>query len=133
MAFVADASVTAAWFIAAQANSYADRLLDRLAEEQAYVPSIWPAEFTNIFLVLERRRKLKPEQVQTILRLASHYPITVDIEAVPLEKIYRIIRQYGLTAYDAMYLELALRLGLPLCTQDSALGRAASKAGLSLE
>jgi predicted nucleic acid-binding protein len=133
MAFVADASVTAAWFIEAQANAYTDRLLDRLAGEPAYVPSIWPAEFTNIFLVLERRHKLKSEQLQTILRMASRYPIIVDVETVPLERIYRISRQYGLTAYDGMYLELALRLSLPLCARDGALVRAAPQAGLSLE
>ncbi len=133
MAFVADASVTAAWFIESQANAYTDRLLDRLADERVYVPGVWPAEFTNIFLVLERRRKLRAEQVQAILRLASLYPITIDFESVPLAELCRLSRQYGLTAYDAMYLELAIRMELPLCARDGALVQAVRKAGLSLE
>ena len=133
MAFVADASVTAAWFIESQANAYTDRLLDRLADERVYVPGIWPAEFTSIFLVLERRGKLRAEQVQAILRLASRYPITVDVERVPLAKLCRLSRQYGLTAYDAMYLELAIRMDLPLCARDGALIQAVRMAGLLLE
>lgn len=133
MAFVADASVTAAWFIESRASAYTDRLQDRLADEQVYVPGIWPAEFTNIFLVLERRRKIKHEQAQTILQLASRYPIIVDTETIPLARLHRLSRQHGLSAYDAMYLELALRLELPLCARDGALVRAVPRAGLSLE
>jgi len=57
----------------------------------------------------------------------------VDTDVVPLAKLHRISRQYGLTAYDAMYLELALRLDLPLCARDGALVRAVPEAGLALE
>lgn len=133
MAFVADASVTAAWFIASQATTYTDRLLKRIPDEEVYVPGIWPAEFTNIFLVLERRGKLTDEQVLTILRLASRYPIIVDTGTVSLAKIHRLSEQFSLTAYDAMYLELALRLDLALCARDGALIEAVPRAGLKLE
>lgn len=60
----------------------------------------------------------------------------VDIEvdsatfAHALSDTLHLARRYKLSAYDASYLELALRSGLSLATLDEELQKAAKKAGV---
>ncbi len=133
MAFVADASVTAAWFLPSQANAYTDRLLARLSDEPVRVPCLWPFEFANILAVLERRKKLTRVQVAGIVERLAPLPLAVYSAAPATIRLLELAREFGLSAYDAGYLELALRLGVRLASKDGPLRAAAERAGVLMK
>ena len=132
---VLDASVALAWCFPDESNSGAEKLLDLMADgAKAIVPAIWPFEVANALLTAERRKRLSMAQVTAALRTLTLLPIIVD--EVQVESVFgdvlAVARQGQLTEYDAAYLELALREGLPLATLDDQLRRAARHAGISL-
>ncbi len=132
MAFVADANVTAAWFLPNQANAYTDAALARLANEPVRVPCLWPFEFANLLAVLERRRKLTRIQSAGIVERLAPLPLVVDSVAPAASRLLELAQEHGLSAYDAGYLELALRLGVPLASKDGPLRAAAERIGALL-
>jgi predicted nucleic acid-binding protein len=132
---VLDASIAVAWCFADQATSYTEAILDALSREgEAVVPGIWPSEVANALLSAERRQKLSLAQATTHLTAIRLLPIAV--EAVSTERSFNqvlpLARQFGLTQYDAAYLEVALRYRLPLATMDVQLKRAAQKSGVEM-
>jgi predicted nucleic acid-binding protein len=133
MAFVADASVTAAWFLPSQANAYTDSALARLADEPVRVPCLWPFEFANLLAVLERRKKLTRAQSAGIIERLRPLPLAVDSAPPAAGRLLELARDHALSAYDAGYLELALRLGVPLASKDGPLRAAAQRIGVLLE
>lgn len=131
---VVDCSMTMAWCFADEQTDHTQALLTRLRTSRAVVPVLWPLEVCNVLLVGERRGRLTQAQVAQFVVLLRSLPITVDEEAPRRvwDQILTLARQYGLTVYDAAYLELALRRGLPLATLDAALQAAAQAAGITL-
>ncbi len=134
MAFVVDSSVTMAWCFEDEANSYTEAVLDRLRQEEAIVPAIWPLEVANVLLVGERRHRLTEAQSLRFVQLLQALPIAVDGEVLTTSFGYLLAlgREYNLSAYDAAYMELAARRGLPLATQDGRLSAAAKQMGILL-
>ena len=134
MPFVMDASLALAWHFEDEASQYADRVLDRLREDRAVVPSIWPLEVANGLLSAERRGRLSLAGVARAAELFQELPIFVlEVGAqLALGPVLGLSWAHGLSAYDSAYLELAMREGLPLATQDEALRAAAESAGVSL-
>ena len=130
MAFVADNSVVLAWFVNSQATAYSEKILRRVAREAIHVPLVWRLEFANALRQLERRRKLKPEATAELLDAVDALGLQSDASPPGQRRLLDLARQYDLSVYDASYLELAIRLALPLATQDGALAAAATKAGL---
>lgn len=133
MAFVADNSVTVAWFIASQADSKTDALLGRAASEDVHVPFVWRAEFAATLLTLTHNRRLQPARVPAILDEIDRLDLVEDATPPSVRSLIDIGRRNALSAYDASYLELALRLKLPLAARDATLRRAAERAGILLE
>jgi len=134
MAFVLDASVALAWCFPDESNAYADALLHRFRDETAMVPAIWPLEVANALVVGVRRSRLTPEQLAHASRLLQELPIDVDASLVSrvFDATARLATSYGLSVYDAAYLELAQRLQCPLATADTRLAKAAQACGLEL-
>jgi len=132
MAFVADCSVVARWFLPDEATRYSETMLDRLGSETAHVPSLWVAEFTNVVLKLERQRLLKAGIAAGILARVELLGLVVDQQTPTPARLHDLAREFALSAYDATYLELALRLGIPLACIDGGLKLAARKVGLLL-
>ncbi len=130
MPFVADNSVVVAWFSRTQATPYTDRFYKRLQDDEVVVPSVWPYEFANAVAVLERRRILTATLADEILAGAAKLVTRIDSPPASPQKLVGLSRRYGLSAYDAAYLELAQRLGIPLAAKDSPLAAAAGKLGL---
>lgn len=126
---VVDASVTLSWCFPDEQTPLSLRVLQRLKSgEQALVPSFWPLEVLNSLLVGERRGRISPEQTRAFLAdLETLNPI---FDYASLEQvngpIQRLCRVYGLTPYDALYVELASRTKCPLATQDEAQSKAAN-------
>jgi predicted nucleic acid-binding protein len=132
---VLDASVALAWCFADEKSAYSEAVLDFLANgSQAVTPSIWPFEVANALLAGERRQRITIAQVTSILRRVADLPISVDPAQTDhaFQQILPLARQSQLTEYDAAYLELALRLNLPLATLDAQLKRAAQGVGVPL-
>lgn len=132
VAFVLDNSVLIAWFLPAQANDYTRRMDRRAEVEQSVVPALWEVEFASVMTVLLRRRILVRHQVAAILTRAERLQLTVDRAPVPPRALFALTERHGVSAYDAAYLELADRRGLPLATRDASLARAARAAGIRL-
>ena len=122
--FVLDCSATMAWFFADEANTATNDLLESLsAERRAYTPAVWSLEVTNVLLVGERRKRISPRDASRFLTILWTLPIFPDLDLAPsiLERILNIGRNQQISAYDASYMELALRRGLPIATLDSRL------------
>jgi predicted nucleic acid-binding protein len=125
---VLDASVAVAWCFEDQNTPFTEGVLDLLsAGTEVLTPAIGPFEVANALLVAERRKRITLAQVTALLRRIAGLPISIEpIEAGrAFEHILSVARQQNLTEYDAAYLELALRTGLPLATLDSKVKQAA--------
>ena len=132
---VLDASVAVAWCFPDESTPFTEGVLDLLGSgTEALTAAIWPFEVANALLMGERRKRISVAQVTTVLQRIFALPIAVD----PIRtenafgQILSVARQEQLTEYDAGYLELALRVGLPLATLDAGLRRAARSAGIGL-
>ncbi len=132
MAFVVDNSVTVAWSVSSQADRYSRLLLERARREDIYAPHVWPLEFLNTLRMLERRARLLAHQVDGIVARISKMRIRVETVLADNRTLIEISRRHDLSIYDASYLELAQRRGLPLATRDTPLQRAARTAGVVL-
>ena len=133
-ALVLDGSVALAWCFADEADSYADAIARRLSQLQVVVPVLWYIELANALLMGERRKRSLPADTAKWLAYLRALPVAVDDEAAAhaWSDILALARSHGLSAYDAVYLELALRRGLPLATLDRQLQKAAKVAGVPL-
>jgi predicted nucleic acid-binding protein len=130
MAFVIDASVAAAWAFG-EPSATAAAARTRLANESASAPALWWYELRNVLLVGERRGRLSERRVQEFLRELAETDLTLDYS--PDETaVMTLARRHRLTVYDAAYLELALRDGVPLATLDGPLTDAARAEGVEL-
>ena len=128
--FVLDGSVTMAWYFADESNAYADAVLTFLESGRALVPSLWSLEVANTVLVGERRKRSTEAQAAAWLGILETLSIEVDDETTShaWSGILALARSQNLSAYDAAYLELAMRRGLPLATLDAKLKAAAAVA-----
>ncbi|WP_414566633.1 MULTISPECIES: type II toxin-antitoxin system VapC family toxin [unclassified Anabaena] len=132
MQFVLDCSVAISWCLVDENNDYANAILAMMPDAEAFVPGIWFLEIANVLLVAERRNRMTNEQSEIAIALLQSLLIQVDIATATnaLDATLTLGRQEGLAAYDAAYLELALRLGLPLATIDTRLREAAIRCGV---
>ena len=132
--FVLDTSVTVAWCFEDETTPYTESILNALVKGEALVPGIWPLEVSNVLVNAERRKRITRAKVTRFLQLLGDFPITVDTEGVArvFTEVLSVAREHGLSAYDAAYLELALREGFPLATLDAPLRNAARRAGVEV-
>jgi len=127
--FVADASATLPWCFADEATPATEALLERLrAGEAGIVPAHWPTEVMNALVMAVRRKRIDIERVMRFTRALPALRIQIERPQDPGQwgAVLRIAPQHQLTIYDAAYLELALRKGLPLATLDGDLRKAAA-------
>jgi predicted nucleic acid-binding protein len=131
MPFVLDASVVVAWWSADTPDPVAEAALERLATDHGAVPSPWWFDVRNALIAGERRLNRDAGATTAFLRQLGRLPVVVDgepDEAVLLD----LARRHHLIIQDAAYLELALRLRVPLATTNRDLIRTAPRAGVSL-
>lgn len=135
MSFVLDSSVTMRWFFGdgkPQELAYAGKVLDAMRQDSALVPMTWGLELANVIVTTEARALVTEARSGAFLEMLEGVDIEVDAAtfAHALSGTLQLARRYKLSAYDASYLELALRLGVPLATLDEDLQKAAKKAGV---
>ena len=132
MSAVVDSSIALTWCFEDEATPETDSLFERIRDEGAFVPGLWHLELGNVLLQAEKRGRIGTSDVAKRLELIAELPISIDHEtaARAWRKILILARTAGLTTYDAAYLELAVRRGLPLLTRDNALAEAAKRLGV---
>lgn len=131
MSFVLDASVALAWcFNDEQTNNTKDLLL-KLQTETAYIPQLWTLEVGNILIAAEKRKRINFADINLFLGLLGKLNIKIDQETANrgFHEIVSLAYSQKLTTYDAAYLELAMRMGLPLASKDKQLCQVAKKMG----
>ena len=131
---VIDASVALAWCFPDDASDYADSVLVALEGRTVIVPAIWPEEITNALLVGERRKRIRQPEVRRFIELLKGMNIIEDGQpfADTVSNILPLAREYDLSAYDASYLDLAVRHGALLATLDDALQKAGLAAAIKI-
>jgi len=132
MEFVLDCSATLPWLFASEATPATNRLLDQLSRgAKAWVPTLWHLEVGNVLLGAQRRGRMDKAGIEKFFASLAVYDIEVDSETAALawSKTFALGEAFGLTMYDAAYLELALRRGVPLASLDGTLVAAMKKAG----
>ena len=127
--WVIDASVTLPWFFADEATSFTEGLLDRLADQVLWAPHLWVLECTNVLQSAQRRRRIDPNRRAEIAGELGELPVRIDPEVMDFVRLDRLASSHGLSAYDAAYLELALRRSLLLVSLDDQLIAAARSLG----
>ena len=118
---VLDASVTLSWCFPDEQTPLSLKVLERLkAGDQAFVPSFWALEVLNSLPVGERRGRISPEQTRAFLADLGVLGATFDYASIEQVNgpVQTLCRDHGLTPYDALYVELAIRTKCPLATQD---------------
>jgi predicted nucleic acid-binding protein len=127
--FVLDCSIAVAWLFEDEATAQTDDLLAQLRDGCAFVPNLWQLELGNVLVQAERRERITAAQISACLELVARLPIVTDTEtdSRAFREILILARTETITTYDAAYLELAIRRGVPLATQDSKLISAANR------
>ena len=132
--FVLDASLALRWFLDDEADrEYALRILARLSKDRAIVPMLWFYEVGNGLVMAYRRKRITRDQIEGFLQRVRMLPITAA-ECIPGEilNLPAVAQAHSLTNYDAAYLAVAIRSGLPIATTDADLRRAAQAAGVGI-
>jgi predicted nucleic acid-binding protein len=134
LSLVLDSSATLAWCFEDERTEPLRQLLDQVVENGAVVPSLWRFEVANGLQMAVRRKRIDEGFRDRILGNLATLEISVDAESdvQVWSTTTRLAALYGLTIYDASYLELAQRRRLPLATQDAALEQAARQAAVPL-
>jgi predicted nucleic acid-binding protein len=131
---VIDASTALAWCFPDEASEYAEGVLVALEGRRILVPAVWGLELANAIAVGERRGRLAANEVEVFLELLENLDIDQDVAAVieTIRSARMHARKYELSAYDAAYLELAIRRGTSLATLDGKMRKAAGVAGVRI-
>lgn len=133
--FVLDSSLTMAWCFDDEASPETDEIQDWLtAGARAFVRTLWHLEIANVFWACERRNGITEADSVRFLAVLEALNIMTDhqTEQHAGQKTLGLARQHGVSVYDAAYLELAMRFGLPLASKDETLRKAAQAVGLSI-
>ena len=131
---VLDSSVALAWVLPGEGTDATDTVLDEIAADGAAAPGLWPLEIANVLLQAEKARRITQEERRRALSMLAALPVHIDPDtaAQAWSRTLVLAEAQGLTLYDASYLELALRLALPLASLDRRLRQAAATSGVEL-
>lgn len=131
MSLVVDLAAVLALAMEDEAADYAEAVLDEVVRESAAVPAIFWFEVRNVLVVNERRGRIAPRRSDAFLAALSDLPL--EVAALPSDlAVLSLAREHRLTVYDASYLDLAGRLGVPLASLDRQLCEAAGAAGVAI-
>jgi len=131
---VIDSSIALSWCFEDEASPETDVLFERVRDDGAIVPELWPLEVSNVLLQAERRGRISAGDMALRLELIVGLPVAIDPEtaARAWREILVTARETGLSVYDAAYLELAVRRGLPLLTKDGELANAGRRLAVTV-
>ena len=122
------------WLFEDEVSAKGDEILDYVLEYGAFVPNLWHLEVTNVLVQAAKRNRIPANSIKARLNELSILPIKVDMltHRKSFQNIADISIEYGISSYDASYVELAQRRDLKLSTKDKAMSKCAADMGLSL-
>lgn len=131
---VIDASFVASLFLPDEASEKSAALAEGIARDGAAAPGLLQLEMTNILLMAERRKRIDGVQLRQLSEAFDKLPIALQpaLTTEQRAQVLRLAQKHKLSAYDAAYLELAMRLSLPLASLDEPLRKAAAAEGVTL-
>jgi predicted nucleic acid-binding protein len=131
---VIDASVTLSWVYSDEHSAASDALLARIADQGSVVPALWRLEIANALQIGIKRKRIVAAYRDSTIQKLLHLPIEIDADTNDFAwtTTLQLADTHQITVYDASYLELALRRGLPLATRDEQLAAAAASASVIL-
>ena len=134
MTIVVDASLIIAWLLREERSAEAASVAHLIVEEGAWVPQLFPLEIANVLVQAVWRKRIAAAYADEQLRRLEDISLSTDTETSDhaWDETYRLAMDEGLTAYDATYLELALRRDATLATLDTDLADAARRHGLTV-
>ena len=132
MPLVLDNSVVSGWLLKGQATPYATAIARQLLNDRAVAPALLRLEYTNVLRTACKRGRLTAQQAQAAIADLAALPLDLDQQVPDPAQLLALALRYDLSAYDAAYLELALRRQLPIATQDTALADAARTSGVGV-
>ena len=135
MSFVIDSSITTGWFLKRRSTPYSAAVAACFAanaDQYAWVPALWMLELANVLRTACKRQELIASSAHEIIAETLLLPIRIDHETPNPAELLSLALRHDLSCYDATYLDLALRLQLPIATQDAALREAALASGVGL-
>ena len=133
--FVLDASIVLTWCFPDEESQKAQEVAERIASgDRVIVPAFWRHEMLNALLVGEKRKRLTPELTRAFIEDLDRLPVDLDTpsSAVVFNTVQALCRKHSLTAYDAAYLEIAIREKNALATVDQELRQASVAEGVEL-
>jgi predicted nucleic acid-binding protein len=134
--FVLDNTITMAWCFTEEATEFTETLLSRLSNltDTAIVPALWLYEVVNVTELAVRKERITEEKARAFLESLADLPIEIEnpSRTQMFVAVRELVGKHKLTAYDASYLELAIRHKLPMAASDNALMKAAKAAGVDL-
>jgi len=133
--FVIDSSVVCGWLITSQSTAYTQAIRAQLLSGQAghaVAPPLLPLEYSNVLRTACKRGSLNSQQALALIGALANLPIEIDAAPMAPAEVFTLSIRYSLTSYDACYLALALKLQIPIATQDVALAEAAMVAGVGV-
>ena len=136
-AFVLDNSVSMRWLLSSDKKSdqsYSEKVLKSMLNARAYVPNLWHLEATNVLLSAKKRSEIDAGEIEIFISQLENLPVHTDTSTSKqaFNRTLALADAYRLSSYDAAYLELAIREGLPIATLDKNLIKAAKKAGIEI-
>jgi predicted nucleic acid-binding protein len=135
MECVLDSSFALAWGLPDETSLLAEQFLEHLSEEDVlWVPSLWWYEISNALVVAQRKRRLTEADRFGLMDLYGNLPLQTDshLTSEIVGRLQGLAHERGLSAYDAAYLELAIRKSASLATLDQKLATAARQVGIAL-
>ena len=131
---VVDASTALAWCFPDEISDYADTVLASLEGKTILVPAVWSLEIANAILAGERKKRLRQPEIRRFTTLLESLSLIQEMRPVGenVSNVLPVAREYGLSAYDAAYLELSIRRGAAIATLDGKLQKAAKQAGVEI-
>lgn len=132
MPFVLDNSVVCGWLLENQATAYTNAVAEHLQNDRALVPALLHLEYSNVLRTACKRGRLIAQQAQQAIQQLKALPMDTDREPPDPAQLLALALRHDLSAYDAVYLELALRRQLPIATADTALAEAARVSGVGV-
>ena len=134
MSLVLDSSVAVAWVLGEEPVGRVASLIQRVVDAGAVIPSLWRLEVANALLMSTRRGRMTPDLRTAVISDLERLNLAIDAQTdrQAWSATLRLADRHGLTLYDAAYLELADRRGLPLATLDGDLIKAAETAGVAI-
>ncbi|NOQ78541.1 MAG: PIN domain-containing protein [Gammaproteobacteria bacterium] len=135
--FVLDNSVSMRWLLASEKASdqkYAENVLESMRDVDVLTPNLWHLEAISVLIGAEKRGEVSLGEIERFISQLENLPIHVDPLTAhqAFSRTLVLSREYNISSYDASYLELAMREGLPLSSLDKKLVKAAKKADVDI-